>query len=439
MPRKIPLHSQILAAMAMGLALGIGASVAGWSRFVLDFVMPLGHIFLNLLKLIAFPLVLASLVSGVTSLRSVQSLSRLGSKTIGLYLFTTLLAVSMGLVVAAAVQPGRFLSAEKRDKLREKFLAVADQKTAVAKERRQESPLKPLVDMIPENIVRAAGDNMHMLQVIVFALLLGVAIVSLPEEKGAAVRDFFVSLNEVILRLTELIMIVAPLGVFGLIAGVIAQMSGDDPAGLMELLGALALYIVSVVAALALIIGVNYTLLLRFGASKFSGSRFFRRMLPAQQLAFSTSSSAATLPVTMECVERGLGIPKRIAGFVLPLGATINMDGTSCYQAVATVFIAQAFGLDLTFPQYLAIILTATLASIGSAAVPGAGMVMLVIVLGSIGLGPEGLALIVGPDRLLDMARTVVNVTGDAVVTAVVAQSEGTVPGHDYTEKSLPL
>jgi Na+/H+-dicarboxylate symporter len=234
-------------------------------------------------------------------------------------------------------------------------------------------------------------------------------------------------------------MVAAPVGVFGLMAGVLAQMIGDDPKGLGELLGALVMYIISVIVALALIIGVNYSLLLRFAASGFWGKRFFKNLLPAQQLAFSTSSSAATLPVTMECVEQGLGIPKRIAGFVLPLGATINMDGTSCYQAVATVFIAQAFGLDLTFNQYLTVIITATLASIGSAAVPGAGMVMLVIVLGSVGLGPEGLALIVAPDRLLDMARTVVNVTGDAVVTAVVAQSEGVTPENSASENSLAL
>lgn len=437
--RKIPLHARILFAMLLGLACGVGASLAGFSRYVTEYVLPFGQIFLNLLKLIALPLILASLISGVASLRSVQSLSRLGGKTIGLYLLTTTLAVSMGLLVAAVIRPGHFLSAEKRDLLREKFSAAAGQKASMAEEHRHDGPLKPLVDMIPDNLVRAAGDNTNMLQVIVFALLLGVALVSLPEEKGAPVRDFFVSLNEVILRLTELIMVVAPAGVFGLMAGVVAQMTGDDPRGLGELLGALGMYIISVVVALALIVGVNYTVLLRFGASRFWGRRFFRNLLPAQQLAFSTSSSAATLPVTMECVEQGLGIPKRIAGFVLPLGATINMDGTSCYQAVATVFIAQAFGLDLTFPQYLTVILTATLASIGSAAVPGAGMVMLVIVLGSVGLGPEGLALIVAPDRLLDMARTVVNVTGDAVVTAVVAQSEGVMPETTNSENTLIL
>jgi len=425
--------------MFFGLACSIVASLSGFSHVVLDYVMPFGQMFLKLLKLIALPLVLASLVSGVASLRSVQSLSRLGGKTIGLYLFTTVLAVSMGLLVATIIRPGHFLSTEKRDALREKFAASVEQKALMAEERRQDSPLKTLEDMIPDNIVRAAGDNMSMLQVIVFALLLGIALVSLPEEKGAPVRDFFVSLNEVILRLTELIMVAAPVGVFGLMAGVLAQMIGDDPKGLGELLGALVMYIISVIVALALIIGVNYSLLLRFAASGFWGKRFFKNLLPAQQLAFSTSSSAATLPVTMECVEQGLGIPKRIAGFVLPLGATINMDGTSCYQAVATVFIAQAFGLDLTFNQYLTVIITATLASIGSAAVPGAGMVMLVIVLGSVGLGPEGLALIVAPDRLLDMARTVVNVTGDAVVTAVVAQSEGVTPENSASENSLAL
>ncbi|MCX7650104.1 MAG: dicarboxylate/amino acid:cation symporter [Flavobacteriales bacterium] len=426
--KKISLPTQILVAMLVGLALGVWATLAGGQRWVNHYLMPWGQIFLNLLKLIALPLVLASLVSGVASLRSVHSLSRLGSKTIGLYILTTVLAVSMGLLVSGIVGPGKYLSVEKREALKEKFGGVAGQKAEAAQAQADQSPLQPLVDMVPSNLVQAAGDNTRMLQVIVFAMLLGVALVGVSEEKGMAVRAFFNSFNDVMLRLTEIIMRGAPLGVLGLMAGVVVQIGGDDPAGLADLFRALLMYILCVLTALLLIILVNYNVLLRFFARRFWGRRFFKTLLPAQQLAFTTSSSAATLPATMECVEEGLGIPKKIAGFVLPLGATINMDGTSAYQAVATVFIAQAFGLDLSFSQYLTIILTATLASIGSAAVPGAGMVMLVIVLGSVGLGPEGLALIVAPDRLLDMARTVVNVTGDAVVTAVVAQSEGIHP-----------
>ncbi|MCS6981685.1 MAG: dicarboxylate/amino acid:cation symporter [Flavobacteriales bacterium] len=426
--KRIPLHGQILASMVLGVAVGWAAALVGGSWWIMAYVMPWGQIFLNLLKVIALPLVVASLVAGVASLPSLGQVTRIGGKTIALYLLTTVMAVAVGLVVAASLKPGLFLSPEKRTLLHEKFAALGSQKAAAAAQQKEKGPLSFLVDMVPDNLVAAASDNTRMLQIIVVALLVGVALVTLPDQKARPVREFFTSLNETILRLTEIIMKGAPLGVFGLMAGLIVQMAGDDPSDMAHLLQALGMYILCVLLALAIIIGVNYPVLLRLLAPSFLNIRFFRALLPAQQLAFTTSSSAATLPVTLDIAEKKLGIPEHISGFVLPLGATINMDGTSCYQAVATVFIAQVFGLELSLPQYLTIVLTATLASIGSAAVPGAGMVMLVVVLGSVGLGAEGLALIVAPDRLLDMARTVVNVTGDTVVASVVARSEGVQP-----------
>ena len=427
--RNLALHWKIIIGMVLGVLYGLLASKMGWVNFTNDWIKPWGKIFINLLKLIAVPLVFASLIKGVSSLSDISKLSRIGGKTIGIYLFTTVVAVTFGLLLVNIIQPGTSFSEEKRMELKEKYASSAASKIASAKDVKEDGPLQFIVDMVPSNFIQATGNNKNMLQVIFFAILFGIAMVMLPKEKTSVVKGFFDGVNDIILQIVDLIMLTAPYGVFALLGGLVVDFGGSA-----ELFQALGIYSLSVVVGLLLMIMVVYPLILK-SFTKLKYFDFFKGIAPAQMLAFSTSSSAATLPVTMERCEDHLGVSKEVSSFVLPLGATINMDGTSLYQAVAAVFIAQAFGYDLDLSQQLTIVLTSTLASIGAAAVPGAGMVMLVIVLSSIGIDPEGIALIFAVDRLLDMLRTVVNVTGDATVASVVAATEGQL--KDFRKKEL--
>jgi Na+/H+-dicarboxylate symporter len=412
------MHIKILLGIGAGTLVGLLAARLGYSGVVLTWFKPLGTVFVNLLKLLAVPLVLVSLVDGVTGLRDLRKLSSMGGRTLLIFLCTTVLAVTLGLVLVNIVRPGDYLSTERREDLKARFSTQTDQGFNNAQAFKERGPLSPLVDMVPDNLFHALSNNTSMLQVVFFALFMGVAIMSLPSDQTQSVRDLFGQLNRIVLLMVDYVMAFAPIGVFALIASLIADLAGNDPAKALELLGALSVYALTVVLGLALMLLVVYATLVRvFGG--LSPRRFFRVMSPAQLLAFSTSSSNATLPVNLECAEK-LGVREEVRTFVLPLGATVNMDGTSLYQAVATVFIAQAFGTDLTWAQQLTIVLTATLASIGSAGVPGAGMVMLVIVLQSVGLESAGIALVVAVDRILDMMRTVVNVTGDAMTAVLV-------------------
>lgn len=412
------MHIKILLGIGAGTLVGLLAARLGYSGFVLTWFKPLGTVFVNLLKLLAVPLVLVSLVDGVTGLRDLRKLSSMGGRTLLIFLCTTVLAVTLGLVLVNIVRPGDYLSTERREDLKARFSTQTDQGFNNAQAFKERGPLSPLVDMVPDNLFHALSNNTSMLQVVFFALFMGVAIMSLPSDQTQSVRDLFGQLNRIVLLMVDYVMAFAPIGVFALIASLIADLAGNDPAKALELLGALSVYALTVVLGLVLMLLVVYATLVRvFGG--LSPRRFFRVMSPAQLLAFSTSSSNATLPVNLECAEK-LGVREEVRTFVLPLGATVNMDGTSLYQAVATVFIAQAFGTDLTWAQQLTIVLTATLASIGSAGVPGAGMVMLVIVLQSVGLESAGIALVVAVDRILDMMRTVVNVTGDAMTAVLV-------------------
>ena len=415
---RLPMHIKILLGIGAGTLVGLLAARLGYSGVVLTWFKPLGTIFVNLLKLLAVPLVLVSLVDGVTGLRDLRKLSSMGGRTLLIFLCTTVLAVTLGLVLVNIVRPGDYLSTERREDLKARFSTQTDQGFNNAQAFKERGPLSPIVDMVPDNLFHALSNNTSMLQVVFFALFMGVAIMSLPSDQTQSVRDLFGQLNRIVLLMVDYVMAFAPIGVFALIASLIADLAGNDPAKALELLGALSVYALTVVLGLALMLLAVYATLVRvFGG--LSPRRFFRVMSPAQLLAFSTSSSNATLPVNLECAEK-LGVREEVRTFVLPLGATVNMDGTSLYQAVATVFIAQAFGTDLTWAQQLIIVLTATLASIGSAGVPGAGMVMLVIVLQSVGLESAGIALVVAVDRILDMLRTVVNVTGDAMTAVLV-------------------
>ena len=416
--RNIALHWKILIGMALGVVFGLVASfIDGGASFTADYIKPFGTIFINLLKLIAIPLILASLIKGVSDLQDISKLSQMGGRTILTYVTTTLIAVTIGLILVNTIQPGKSISVDTRQELVEAYATDADQKREAAAKQREAGPLQALVDIVPSNIFAAATSNRNMLQIIFFALFFGIGMILLPEETAHPVKAFFDSFNAIILKLIDMIMSVAPYGVFALLAALVVE------APSLELFQALALYAITLLLGLAAMILV-YALIVKLFTGR-NPARFFKGIAPAQLLAFSTSSSAATLPVTMECVEENLGVDKEVTSFVLPIGATINMDGTSVYQGVAAVFIAQAFGLDLSLSAQLGIIFTATLASIGTAAVPSAGIVMLVIVLAQAGIPEAGLALIFAIDRPLDMCRTIVNVTGDAAVSMLVGKSIG--------------
>lgn len=420
--KKLELHWKIIIGMVLGILFGfLMNAVGGGKGFVTDWIAPFGTIFINLLKLIAVPLILASLIKGISDLKDISKIKSMGLRTIIIYVGTTLIAIVIGLSIVNVIKPGAGMPQDTIEKIKLKYENDADvsDKLMKASAQKDAGPLQALVDIFPSNIFQSLGDA-SMLQVIFFALFVGICLLLIPEKKAKPLIDFFDSLNEVVMKMVDLIMLFAPYAVFALMANVIIAF--DDTEILLKLLN----YALCVVGGLALMIGF-YLILVKVYTKK-SPLWFLKQISPAQLLAFSTSSSAATLPVTMERVEEHLGVDKEVSGFVLPVGATVNMDGTSLYQGIAAVFIMQVIWPEgLTFTNQLVIIATALLASIGSAAVPSAGMVMLVIVLESIGfpaeLLPIGLALIFAVDRPLDMCRTVVNVTGDATVSMMVAKS----------------
>lgn len=428
--KNLALHWKILIGMVLGILVGIlcSQSAAG-SKFITNWIAPFGDIFIRLLKLIAIPLIIASLIKGISDLQDISKFSKIGFKTIVIYLITTFIAITIGLTLVNIIQPGNFISEDTVAALSEQYRDKLDTKLQSANVNTDTGPLKFLVDMVPDNLFAAAMSNKNMLQVIFFVILFGIALLLVDAEKRKPVKEFFDSLNEVVMKIIDLIMLFAPIGVFALMASIIVSTSDPD------VFIALASYAGTVVLGLGLLIIVYFIIVRIFTGKK--PSFFFNGISPAQLLAFSTSSSAATLPVTMERVEEHLGVEKEIASFVCPVGATINMDGTSLYQAVAAVFICQAMNFELSFTAQLSIILTATLASIGSAAVPSAGMVMLIAILEALKVPKEvlmvGLTMVFAVDRPLDMLRTVINVTGDATVSMVVAKSEGKL--HDPKPK----
>jgi len=443
------LHWKILIGMVSGVLFGIfmlsidgylipTIELFGWNvtteisvtnsiLFVNNWIKPLGTIFVKLLKLIAIPLILASLIKGISDLKDISKFKTIGSKTIITYVITTVIAISIGLVLVNVINPGAGISTETVERLTATYSESSgvQSKLAEATNQIQSSPLQFLVDTVPDNAFKAMSNNSLMLQVIFFTIFLGISMLLIGEEKSKPLKSFFDSLNYVVLKMVDLIMKTAPYAVFALLASVIT--SSNDP----DLLLALLKY--SGVVCLGLFIMILFYCAAVYFFTNSNPLVFLKKISPAQLLAFSTSSSAATLPLTMDRVENHIGVDKEVSSFVLPVGATINMDGTSLYQAVAAVFIAQTLEFDLTLADQLTIVLTALLASIGSAAVPGAGMVMLVIVLESIGFPSDklaiGLALIFAVDRPLDMCRTVVNVTGDAAVSMIVGRSVGKFKG----------
>ena len=411
--------------MTLGLIFGmICIQFEGLSSFTIDFIKPVGTIFIRSLKMVAVPLVLASLIVGVANIGDVSKLSRMGGKTLGIFVVTTIISIVIGLTLVAVLKPGHKLPEETRQNLMALYDANASDKIATAEQVKKRAPLQPLVDMVPDNIFFATTQNGRMLQVVFFAILVGIALLQVPKEKGLTVLNFFNGINDVVIKIVQYIMLLAPYGVFALISSLIIEIAGDNPTKAWELLYALLWYTVTVIIGMLLMMAIVYPILIRY-FSKIKYLEFFKGVRPAMLLGFSTSSSTATLPVTMDRVEKHLGVSEEVSSFVLPLGATINMNGTSLYQGVSAVFIAQAMGLDLTLSAQIMIVLTATLAAVGTAGVPGAGLVMLVIVLEAVGIPAAGIALIMAPERILDMIRTMVNITGDASVAVVVASTEG--------------
>ena len=420
---KLELHWKIIIGLVLGLLYGIFAASQGLTSFTSEWIAPFGKIFLNLLKLIAVPLVLSSLITGVASLSDTKKLSRIGGKTITIYVVTTAIAVTIGLISVNILQPGNTVPEDMKTKLQETYKSAASGRMEAAAEVKDRSVLQPLVDMVPSNVFSSASNNRNMLQVVFVAIIVGIALIQIPKNKGRPVLDFFEGINELVIKLVDNIMLIAPIGVFALISDTITSVAGDNLNNILELLSALGYYMLAVIIGLILQMVITYTTVLKL-FSKMSLKTFYQGIAPAQLLAFSTSSSGATLPVTMERCEEELGVSEEVSSFVLPLGATINMDGTALYQAVAAVFIAQTIGMDLALGAQLTIVFTAVLASIGTAAVPGAGIIMLIIILEAVGVPSAGIALILGVDRILDMMRTVTNVTGDASVAVAVHSSE---------------
>ena len=418
--KKLALHWQIILGMLVGILLGTIATKTGAEHgvsFIKSWIEPWGTIFINLLKMIAVPLIVASLIKGVADLQDISKLSKIGGRTIVFFILTTLVAVTIGVVAVNTIKPGTAVSETTRTELMQQFEGDAKEKISAANKQQKAPPLQFFINLVPENVFKSMSDNGQMLKVIIFSILFGVGLILIDPKKSGPVKDFFDGTNEVILKLIDIIMKAAPFGVVCLMAALVANAPNT------EIFIALGYYAATVLIGLTLLFCFYLALLWIF--LRRSPIFFIKGMLPAQLLAFSTSSSAATLPVTMERLQEHVGVDKEVASFVLPVGATINMDGTALYQAVAAVFISQVFGDDLSFTEQLIIIFTATLASIGSAAVPGAGMLMLVVVLESVGLNPAGIALIFAIDRPLDMCRTVVNVSGDATIATIVANSLG--------------
>lgn len=411
---KLPLYTKILIGLLAGIVFGVLAKELGFSDFVSSYIKPIGSAFIRLISMVVVPLVFASLLVGTASLNDIRKLGRIGVKTLAYYLCTTIIAIIIGLLLANTLRPGAGLSEEARIKL----IQSSSEETSVKIKTDLKTPtvMDILWDIIPTNPFKAFVEG-KMLQIIFLALMSGICLGLIGSERGQPVINFFEGINEVVIRVVHIIMKLAPYGVFALISTVTA----DFGFGILLIL---LKYSVVVIVGLILHVMIVYSSAIKIFSKQKIGT-FFKGIRPAQLIAFSSASSSATLPVTMECTERDLGVSGEICSFALPLGATINMDGTALYQGVSTVFITQVYGMSLTPAQQLTIVLTALLASVGTAGTPAAGVITLAIVLKSIGVPLEGIAIIMGVERILDMCRSVVNVTGDASCAVVVASTEG--------------
>ncbi|MEM6632182.1 MAG: dicarboxylate/amino acid:cation symporter [Bacteroidota bacterium] len=413
------LYTKILIGMLLGIVVGLLLNQLGGQELTV-YIEWIGEIFIRLVKMLVVPLVLVSLILGAASLGDIRKVGKMGAKAFGFFMLTTALAVIVGLMIANVAQPGVGLDPEKKDELVAQYQDQAAARNAQAAEMASKSEFEKIIGlfvrMVPTNPFQALGEG-DMLGVIFFSLFLGITITLIPKEKAKILVDFFDALNDAVIKLVTLAMETAPYGVFALMVGVVSQLG-------LDVLLLLIKYALVVLVGLMLHVAITHFSFIRF-IGKQNPLKFLQAIKEAIVLGFSTSSSSATLPISMNVAEKNLGVSKQIASFVLPLGATINMDGTALYQAVAALFIAQVFGIDLTLTQQLTVVLTATLASVGAAGVPGAGMITLALVLGTIGVPETGLALIFGVDRLIDMCRTTINIIGDLTLTLVMAKTEG--------------
>lgn len=415
---SIPLYVQILIGMIAGIVIGLVALEFNGEPFIKNWVQPWGQLFIRLLQLIAVPLVFISLIKGMTGLKDISKVSKIGGKTIGIYICTTVAAILLGLAMGLLIKPGKLVDREEVIQLQKSYHTAVQEKKVAAQQTKDQGPLAFLNDIVPNNIIKSASDNSKMLQVIFFAVIFGIATLALPTRKVQPVIDLFDSLNDIILKMVDYIILFAPWGVAALMAGLVTDFNGNA-----SIFSALAVYGLTVVISLFILLLVFYPLLIHL-FTRISPMKFVRSMYPVQLFAFTTSSSAATLPVTLKAVEDELNVSKDISSFVLPVGVTINMDGTSCYQTIAILFIAQVLGVELHFSQLLIIIAMTVLSSIGTPGIPGGSYVILTMVLTSVGIPAEGLALILGIDRPLDMLRTAVNVTGDATVCTILDKNK---------------
>ncbi len=416
--QKIPLHIQIILASVLGIIIGVicnqwGGDPQGFTLFLVNLNQFFGDVFIRLLRFVAVPIVFFSLIAGVGSLQDSRKIGRIASRSIAIYLLTTTLAITIGVTIANVTRPGDWVPVEIGQEIIASGKLIAQDKMSKAA-----APdfWATLLNIVPKNPFSAIA-NGEMLPIVFFSLMLGLGISGLPKERSSSVLQFFETMTDVVIMIVQWVMKIAPLAVFALLAKVTADLGFD-------VLQALLVYSLTVLVGLGFLLFVVYPLL-AWQLAGLSPRKLFSAISPAQVLAFSSSSSSATMPVTLDCVENRLEVDREVSRFVIPLGATINMDGTALYQGVAAIFIAQIYGIDLSLTQQVTIVFTATLASIGTAGVPGVGLIMLVVVLQSIGLSVEqmtgGLALIFGVDRLLDMSRTVVNVTGDCTVATVIS------------------
>ncbi|KAA6328539.1 Proton glutamate symport protein [termite gut metagenome] len=411
---SIPLYLQILLGMGAGILIGIIALHFNGTPFIQNWIYPWGRLFIRLLQLIAVPLVIVSLIKGVIGLKDISKFSRMGGRALIIYVVTTMIAIMIGLSMGLLVKPGEMVDQTQIAHIQEKYQVIAEEKAIVAEQSKEQGPLAFIDDIVPNNIFSATTDNARMLQIIFFTLFFGIAALTIPSAKIKPVVELFEGLNDILLRMVDYVIRIAPYGVTALMAGLITDFNGN-----ISIFSALAVYAFTIIVALLILIVVVYPLFIRF-FTKIKASKFMKVMYPVQLLAFTTSSSAATLPVTLEAVEKRLGVSQETASFVLPVGVTINMDGTSCYQTIAVLFIAQVLGIDLSIGQLFILVGMTVLSSIGTPGIPGGSFVILTVVLTSIGIPAEGLALIIGIDRPLDMLRTSVNVTGDAVIAAII-------------------
>lgn len=459
--RKFAIHNRILLGLILGVGWAFFSSTFGLKQFTLDWINPWGNIFMNLLKLIAVPLILFSIIKGVYDLSDISKFGKLGLKTIGIFLITTTTSVTIGILFGNIFSPGKSVDQELRVLNRIKYEIWAEQnnkptidgnhikddpqyahlvanaqeiaskeaqssmgdKIDAAQKKKESGPLSFIEDMVPKNIFYSLTVDKLILQIIFFAIFFGLTLLYLDKTQVKPAVNFIFAMNEVFLKMIDLVMSLAPYFVFCLMAGKLTELAGDSISNMLIVFKSLGIYSLVVFGGLCMMMFFTYPTLLKV-FTKRSVLKFFKAASPAQMLAFSTSSSAATLPITMECVNDRMGISKDTSSFVLPVGATINMDGTSLYQAVAVLFLAQFHMIDLTLTQQLTVILTAILASVGTAAVPSAGIIMLILVLESVGLNPAWIAIILPVDRILDMCRTAVNVTGDMTVCNIIANDQ---------------